>query len=482
MRQFYVVLLLLFLQPFILWSQEHPSIHQIEHEKYKKLPKEPSKFDISGKGIHPLNSFKDRTPTAAVFGYFPYWKYPESIQDMQFDLLSHIALFDFSVLSSGNLSPPSMWPWTDLINAAHENGVKVILTAVNFNGTQIHQILSDEEIKLNFFEQLKNTLLTYQLQGVNIDFENISYDDRGEVLNTFMAGLKTFLHAEIPGSELSIAVPPVNWGGWQFSDLAEACDYMFIMGYNFYGPWSETSGACAPLIGGSYNLTSSLAYSFGEVATNHPEKLILGVPYYGNRWQTEDGEAYSQALDHTNQPTYSLAKNTSDMYGELWDPLSQTAFCSYIENDNWYQVWYDSDSSLGLKFDLAETYDLKGIGMWALGYDSDKPELWDEIRKRYEGTSSVAEVVAAPIEIHVSNNTANRLQVIFQLEQSSSVSIQFLNVSGQMVFQNNYGQLSKGKHQLQIALQQLPGGMYILKILGINGAEYYSSVKKVFIR
>ena len=107
--------------------------------------------------IIPLNISSNRTPNSAVFGYFPYWKYPESVHDMQFDLLSHIAVFDFSVLSNGNLSPPSAWPWTDLINEAHENNVKVILTAVNFNGSQIHQLLNDSSIKENFFQQLKNT-------------------------------------------------------------------------------------------------------------------------------------------------------------------------------------------------------------------------------------------------------------------------------------------------------------------------------------
>ncbi len=474
--------LLIFIQQKFIFSQEHPSIHQLEYEKYKDLPKEPSLFDPLGKDIIPLQVSDNRTPTAAVFGYFPYWRYPESLQDMQFDLLSHIAVFDFSVLSSGNLSPPSMWPWTDLINAAHESGVKVILTAVNFNGTQIHQLLTNPDIKANFFQQLKSTIQTYDLQGVNIDFENISSSDRGEVLNGFISDLSLYLHAEIPGSEVSIAIPPVNWGGWQFMGLAEACDYMFIMGYNFYGPWSSTSGACAPLTGGSYNISNSIIYQFSEVAASYPEKLILGVPYYGNRWETEDGEAYSLAIDHTNQPTYSLAKNTSDLYGELWDEISQTTYCSHMESESWYQVWYDSDSSLGLKYDLAEAYNLKGIGMWALGYDSDKPELWDEIRKRYEGTSSVAEIVTAPFEIHVSNIAGNRLQIKFQLEQSSSVSILILNVSGQMVLQNNYGQMSPGQHAMEVPTGRLTGGMYVLKLLSTSDLEYQCGIKKVFIR
>ena len=480
-RYLYIVLLLLFMQQSILTGQEHPSIHQIEYEKYKVFPKKPSQFDPSGAGIIPLNTSKNRTPSSTVFGYFPYWNYPESVQDMQFDLLSHIAVFDFSVLSNGNLSPPSAWPWTDLINEAHENNVKIILTAVNFNTSQIHQLLNDSSIKAHFFQQIKNALQTYQLQGVNIDFENISSADRGEVLNGFMADLKTYLHAEVPGSEVSIAIPPINWGGWQFMGLAEACDYMFIMGYNFYGSWSETSGACAPLTGGSYNLTNSLLYHFWEVAASYPEKLILGIPYYGNRWQTEDGDAYSLAIDHTNQPTYSIAKNTSDVYGELWDEVSQTPFCSYIENENWYQVWYDSDSSLGLKYDLAEFYDLKGIGMWALGYDNDKPELWDEIRSRYEGTASVEEPAGHNLNMRVSNNTNGTLQVEFELKEQASISILLSNISGQIIFQNNYGSLPSGRQLIQVHVE-LTGGIYVLNLLCESDDDYKNISRKIFIK
>lgn len=477
----FTFLLILILQS-VSFSQENPSIHQIEYEKHKDFPKQTSLFDPSGKDILPLNTFEKRTPTSAVFGYFPYWKYPESVQDMQFDLLSHIAVFDFSVLYNGNLSPPSAWPWTDLINLAHENGVKIILTAVNFNGTQIHHLLTDVDTKENFFQQIKYTLQTYDLQGVNIDFENISSDDRGELLNGFMSDLSIYLHTEIPGSEVSIAIPPVNWGGWQFMGLAEACDYLFIMGYNFYGSWSQTTGACAPLTGGSYNITNTVLNQFGEVASNYPDKLIMGVPYYGNRWETDDGEAYSQVIDHTNQPTYSLAKNTSDIHGELWDNISQTAYCSYIETENWYQIWYDSDSSLGLKYDLAEAHSYKGIGMWALGYDNDKTELWDEIRRKYEGTSSVGEFNNNTIEIQLSEITNNSLQIEFQLKRQASVSIILTNLSGQIIFQSNFGRMLAGEQKLEMIVQQLPVGIYILKLLSKTDSEYNSGVKKIFIR
>jgi len=480
-KQLFPTLVFLFLFTFSVVSQEHPSIHQTEYEKYKDLPKKASLFDPSGAGIVPLRNVAKRTPTSAVFGYFPYWKYPESVADMQFDLLSHIAVFDFSVLSNGNLSPPSAWPWTDLINAAHEAGVKIILTAVNFTGSQIHELLTDPDIKENFFAQLKSYLQTYDLQGVNIDFENIYQSDRGDTLNGFMADLSLFLHSELPGSEVSIAVPPVNWGGWQFTGLAEACDYIFIMGYNFYGPWSSTSGACAPLTGGSYNISRTVNNEFAAVAENDPDKLILGVPYYGNRWETEDGEAYSTAIDHTNQPTYSIAKNTADEHGSLWDGVSQTPYCSYIENESWYQVWYDSDTSLGLKYDLAEAFDYKGVGMWALGYDSDKPELWDEIRRRYTGASAIGEVRRNQVEISIVNTEENNLKIRFSADANDQITLVLTSITGRVICQHSYKATFSGIQLTEIPVRDVLQGIYIVKVLLRGGNSLRMGTVKILI-
>ncbi len=333
--------------------------------------------------INPLRENIETTPTSAVFGYLPYWEYPDALQYLQYDLLSHIAVFDFQVNSDGSIEYPSNWPWTDLINTAHDNGVKIILTAVNFNGSQINTILTNETVKENLFSNLANTLQVYSLDGINIDFEGVNYSDRGELLNSFMNELTLYLQNIDSSFEVSFAAPPVNWGGWDFGGLATACDYLFIMGYNFYGPWSNTSGACAPLIGGSYNITNVILEEYHTVVVSNPEKLILGVPYYGNKWNTHSNQSYSNTLDHISQPTYQIAMNRAELDTVIWDNISKTSWSYYENNNDIYQTWFDTDSSLGMKYDLADTYLLKGVGMWALGYDGYRLELWDELRKHY---------------------------------------------------------------------------------------------------
>ncbi len=189
------------------------------------------------------NSIKNLSHS--VFGYLPYWQYPDALEHLQYDLLSHIALFDFGVNTDGSIDYPPQWPWSDLITTAHQNGVKLILTAVNFNGSEIHTILTNESTKSAFFSNILLALQQYNLDGVNIDFEGVNSSDRGDVLINFMAELSSFLHNTNSTYEISFASPPINWGGWDFEGLANSCDYLFIMGYNFYGPWSNTSGPCS---------------------------------------------------------------------------------------------------------------------------------------------------------------------------------------------------------------------------------------------
>jgi spore germination protein YaaH len=227
---------------------------------------------------------------------------------------------------------------------------------------------------------------TYNLDGVNIDFEGLTTADRGSLINTFMTDLTNFIHTNLPGREVSYAGPIINWGGWDLPGLAKACDYVFIMGYDFYGSWSETSGPSAPLTGGTYNVTSGLtssSFGYGGALASYANKLILGVPYFGGTWSTTTNAAYSPKVKYIGSTTYKTAMPNSAAYGILWDAKSQTPWFVYKSDTVYMQTWFETDSSLGLKYDLAKSKNLKGVGMWALGQDGTRTEYWNLLRKKY---------------------------------------------------------------------------------------------------
>jgi spore germination protein YaaH len=391
-----------------LIGQEFKSIHQVEWEKYKNYPTHESLLNESNSEIIDLQT-KDSQLNAAVFGYLPYW---ESGEYLQYTLLTHIALFGVNINSNGTLGNDHGLPWTSIINNAHAHGVKVIITAILFNGDDIHTLITTPSYKNTFFTNIKNKILACNADGVNIDFESLNNSDKGANIVNFMSDLTTYLHNEIPGSEVSYAGPAVNWGGyWDLTGLANACDYIFIMGYAFSGSWSTSSGPMAPLIGGSINITNTVNIQYGVVTQNNPQKLILGIPYYGYGWQTADGQPRSNVIAGLGSEFYYTYKTGADVYGEIWDMQSQTPWYKYFDGNDWHQFWCDNDSSLELKYDLALNANLKGVGMWALGYDRTRMELWYQLYEQFGGTVTLPP--AKPEKLYVTIENSSELNVAF---------------------------------------------------------------------
>lgn len=452
------------------YGQTPKSIHQTDSETYRHLPRNASLFDLSGKDILPLRAQKQAGLSKTIFGFLPYWEYQTAPENLQYDLLSHIAAFEFPLAPDGTVSYPSYWPWTDVINDAHGNGTKVVMCVTNFETDEIHTILTNTTTQNSFFNNAKSIIQTYDLQGVNIDFENISSDDRGALLNSFMTDLTAFMHSEVPGSEVSVDGPAVNWGGWDFSGLAASCDYIFIMGYDFYGSWSATSGPCAPLTGGNHNVTNTVEVQYAQVTQNNPQKLILGVPYYGSRWETETPDAYAAVIDYINHPRYRDAWPQSATYGLLWDSQSQTPWYYYLESSVWRQVWFDTDSSLGLKYDLADAHALQGVGMWALGYDGTYPELWDELRKRYGQPSAITQTAQRPHRYELFQNYPNPFNpettIPFRLSKKSRIRLEIYSLLGEKIRTLIDEEQRAGMHSVRFNAAALAGGVYFYKLSG----------------
>jgi spore germination protein YaaH len=275
-----------------------------------------------------------------------------------------------------------------VIDSAHANGVKVIMTVSATDSLQIHNILADNKARQRSFQNIKKTLHEFRLDGVNVDFENLKRSDRNEAIIDYMQDLTTYIHGEFPGSEVSFAGPAVNWGGWNFKGIAEACDYIFVMGYDYSDSRSSISGPTASLNGNYYSIESTLlspVFGYGEVTQSDPQKLILGVPYYGNHWVTETGNPQAFNVRYVEKPTFSTLMQDAERYRykKFWDKYNNVPWFRFQKNGEWHQVWFEDGKSIGMKYDYAMSKKLRGVGIWALGYDGTRQELWKEIEKRF---------------------------------------------------------------------------------------------------
>jgi len=451
-------------------GQQGPSIHQVERNLFKenKLNKVPPQ---SSGQIIPLNKNMVKKLNKAVFGYYPDWEYQNNAHNyFNYDLLSHIAAFDFSVSSTGQISEPWGWPWTNVINEAHQNGVKVIMVIVNFNADDIHNLLTNSFNRWGFMLGVQNKIKEFSLDGVNIDFEGLDVADRGDLINGFMQELSDSVHSIDPELEVSFAAPAVDWGGWKLTGLAEACDYLFIMGYAFYGSWSSTTGPTAPLISTSlHNITNTINVEYGTVTSFYPEKIILGVPYYGPHWTALSSDEGSATIDYINAVRFRQSGGESSSHGRNWSNTFKNSWYHYVESSVHHQVWFDDAASLGLKYDLAISENLKGIGMWALGYDGSRDELWNLIEEKFTTIVNVEKEIISPINYTLSQNYPNPFNptttISYSIKPNKSNSSQYVELKIYNLLGSEIKTLVNifqptGNYNVEFNASELPSGVY----------------------
>ena len=260
-----------FLMP-IAFSQHHPSIHQQQLEYYNANYIQPENTDTS-EFIHPISP-RPRTPSKEVFGYHPYWM-GTAWTNYNFDLISTLAYFSAEATETGNLENLHGWPVASLINEAHSHGVKVVLCATLFNSNDLTTLLGNPSYRQNLINNLLAQVQAGNADGGNIDFESFPSSQR-ENMVTFITDLTNTFHSTIPGSQVTLAMPAVDWSdAWDYNALASISDGLFIMGYAYHWSGSSTTGPNSPLSGPGYTITWTVIDYLNK--TNYQtDKLILG--------------------------------------------------------------------------------------------------------------------------------------------------------------------------------------------------------------
>lgn len=385
-----------FLLSFLTTSQASEnentkSIHQLELESHPSVHSN-TLFNPPAMGgeITPYNPAASPGLNKEVFGFHPYWM-GDTYKDYQYNLLSTIGYFAVKIDPSGTISNKNEWPHYNLINTAHKNGVRVVLVARNFNTSEITSLLSSSTNRNRAINNLYKEVKNAGADGINIDLEGVSGSQKGN-LTKFMKGLTSKFHSGIPGSKVTISTPAVDWSdAFDFEKLAAYTDGMLIMGYDYHYSGSSQAGPVAPLNGGGIWNGLSVSNTINTYLKYAPAgKLILGVPYYGYEWEVDSANVPTDTVSSGQAKSYAtIVKNYSN-YSNLWDSTSSTPYKKYSNK----QLWFDNSSSLKKKYDLVNNKNLQGIGIWALGYDNGRSELWDAIESKFEEVVSLNKYIS----------------------------------------------------------------------------------------
>jgi spore germination protein YaaH len=333
-------------------------------------------------------------PKKDVYGFFPYWMLPTE-EKVQIDELTTIGLFGLEVDGGGNIitgkneSPDGGWVmWNDpkvndLISRARRKRIRVELTIKAFDKTNIEKLVLSDDAQKTFISNVLHLVNLKSLNGVNLDFEYIGKpsDAVAGGFTRLVTNLNAELKRQVPGSTLTVdsyinaaSIP----GLIDVELVAEQVDSFVIMGYDIHTP-SGDPGPVAPIDGP----VSILGFLQSYLEKVSPDKLILAVPYYGYDWGLDSkGDALP---DSGKTVPYAEAAELAKGKKINWDEVAQSPSIRYTDSvtNTPRTLYFENTRSLGLKYDLINKKGLKGVGIWALGYDGLNNDLTSVIVEKF---------------------------------------------------------------------------------------------------
>ena len=332
------------------------------------------------------------------FGYLPYWTKASAV--MPWSALTQVGWFSAGLNANATFSTVAGWGGAEakaFIALAHQKGVQVVLTITLFNTAGISTVLASEASRKKAVDAIVALVVQGGGDGVNIDFEGLAKADRDE-MKAFTALLTDTMHKALPGSDVTLATPCVDWSGaWDYKYLSEHCDGLFIMAYAIH--WSGGPPGpqlpMAALAPWKHKTLQWVVDDYLQWATPaNKAKIIVGLPLYGQTWLSNSPNPGAGAVANGKSIFYSAAQNAAAKAGGWkWDKTSESPFFIQPSGTDWNQTWCDDFKAWTQRVDYVDQRDVM-MGVWALGYTDGDPPVMEKAKAWRDkgGGGTVADV------------------------------------------------------------------------------------------
>ena len=285
------------------------------------------------------------------------------------------SFFYLEKLGKGNLLENVDNSGKNYISWAHSNGYKV-WPIVSNNSMQetTSEIMNDYELRKKLINQILEYVQKYNLDGVNINFENMKEEDKS-LFSRFLIELTPRMK-EI-GKVVSVDVTePDGSPEWSLcfdrNVLGKVVDYMMFMAYDQTGSFSTSPGTTAGFNWVNVNVNKFLGQE--EVSK---EKLILGIPFYTRLWKEKDGKVTSTVVSMKNIDS-QIPSNAS----KEWDENLKQYYTQFEKDGAVYKMWIEDERSIKEKLSLIKEKDLQGVCFWVKDFEKDS--VWNIVKELLE--------------------------------------------------------------------------------------------------
>lgn len=255
----------------------------------------------------------------------------------------------------------------DYVDRAHNMGLEVWGLVDNFTKGQVdtYEVLAGTTNRTKLIDGLVAEALQYGLDGINVDFENIT-QEAGQPFIEFIRELS--IPCREHGLVLSVDnyVPMDHTDHYDRREQGVVADYVIIMGYDEHYKGSKEAGSVASID----FVERGIANTVEQVPA---EKVINAIPFYTRIWETRGTTVGSQAVGMEIARQY--IENHS--IATVWDETTCQNYGEYQSGDSYFQVWLEDEESIQVKLNIMSKYGLAGVAEWKLGFD--EPDVWNVI-------------------------------------------------------------------------------------------------------
>ena len=320
---------------------------------------------------------EDITATSQIDGkvslaweYFSeYGQAPERSGPMDGVNVVSPTFFRLEMLGQGNVEENVGEAGINYINWAHNNGIRVWAMLSNESmADTTSEIMNDYQLRNKLINNIVNLIVEYDLDGINIDFENMYMEDK-ELYNRFLIELEPRLNEM--GKVLSVDVTaPDGSEMWSLCfdrhTIGNVADYIIYMGYDQYG--TSTVGTTAGCDWVEANINKFLGQEGVE-----KDKLILAIPFYTRLWVEGDEDSpYTVDMKDIDEVIPADAQRQ-------WDDNLKQYYVEYTENGAVHRMWIEDARSIEAKISLVKQYDIAGAAYWEKDRESD--DVWAIIKE-----------------------------------------------------------------------------------------------------
>ncbi|XP_050356717.1 chitinase-3-like protein 1 [Nymphalis io] len=329
------------------------------------------------------------------------------VSNINIDLCTHIVYTFVGINSQGNvisldtfLDYPDNWGRDNFgkFNALklQNSKLKTILAVGGWNeaSAKYSVMAANPTFRKNFVSSALAMVLQYGFDGLDVDWEYPNRRDsiNGQAdINNFTQLLKE-LREEFNkyGLLLTAAVSSVKASAslsYDIPSIVQYLDFVNVMTYDMNGAWDPKTGHNAPLhrSEGDENVVRdqlntvdvALEYWLGQGCP--PEKLVLGLPFYGHTFQLanvhNNGVGASANGPGLAGPYTSTSgtigynefcqKLRTESWEQRYDKLAKVPYA--VQGQNW--VSYDDANSLVTKVDYALQFNISGVMVWSIETD-----------------------------------------------------------------------------------------------------------------